>query len=180
MALVARREHGKIQRYAYIGTGNFNALTAAIYCDHGIFTSHKGIFGDLEQVFSVLQMKLIIPKLRYILASPFNTRHSFLEMIKNEIRNAQDGLPSGITIKMNSLEDAGMIEALHQAEAIGVRVRLLVRGFCCLVPREPENGNTVGNHISIISIIDRYLEHGRLYLFVNSGKEKLYMGLPTG
>ncbi len=174
VALIDRREDGKIKRYAYIGTGNFNAQTSAIYCDHGLFTKHSGITEDLEQVFSVLQKKLIIPKLRHILASPYNTRNSFLELIEKEIRNFRDNLPSGISIKMNSLEDAGLIEALHRAESAGVPIRLLVRGFCCLVPKEEGNSNKTP--IRITSIVDRYLEHGRLYLFENGGDKKLFMG----
>ena len=176
VALIERLEDGKIKRYAFIGTGNFNAQTSAIYCDHGLFTSHSGITEDLDQVFSVLQKKLIIPKLRYILASPYNTRNSFLELIEKEIRNAGEDLPSGITIKMNSLEDAVMIEALHRAASAGVLVRLLVRGFCCLIPKITVNGNSMENPIHITSIVDRYLEHGRLYLFENGGQQKLYMG----
>jgi polyphosphate kinase len=176
VALITRTENGKIQRYAYIGTGNFNAKTATIYCDHGIFTGHPEITGDLEQVFLVLQKKLIIPKLRYILASPYNTRSAFMEMIEKEIRNAKNGLPSGIILKMNSLEDSRMIEALHRASDAGVSIDLLVRGFCSLVPDDAESDNSSVSPIRIISIIDRYLEHGRLYLFVNGGDEKLFMG----
>lgn len=170
--LVEREEQQGLMRYAYIGTGNFNAQTAKLYCDHGIFTADSRITDDLSQVFRVLQRELIIPKLKYLLASPYNTRSTFMELVDNEIRNAREGKKAQILAKMNSLEDRGMIDAMYKASENGVPVRLLVRGFSRLVhPTDPDF-----EPISITSVIDRYLEHGRLYYFENGGQPRLFMG----
>ena len=176
IALVERNEDENLKRYAYIGTGNFNAKTAKIYCDHGLFTSHKRITADLAQVFWVLERKLIIPKLRHLLVSPFTTRTTLLDLINNEIEHAQAGTKAKITLKMNSLEDTKMIKSLYRASEAGVEIRLLVRGFCCLSPKPEEDLEPNEKPILITSIIDRYLEHGRIYLFENGGEEKMYMG----
>ncbi|MEM9362121.1 MAG: polyphosphate kinase 1 [Bacteroidota bacterium] len=174
--LIVEREDGNgLQRFAYIGTGNFNAKTAKLYCDHGLFTAHKRITADLAQVFAVLEKKLIVPKLKYLLVSPFTTRATFLELIENEIENAKEGKTAKITLKMNSLEDSKMIKALYKASEAGVEVRLLVRGFSCLVSRT-DTLEASEKPIYATSIVDRYLEHGRIYIFENGGKEKMYIG----
>lgn len=175
IALIERFGEDGIERFAYIGTGNFNAKTAKIYCDHGLFTAHKKITSDLAQVFDVLERKLIIPKLKRLLVSPFTTRSTFMQLIQNEMMFAKAGKKARIVAKMNSLEDAHMISALYRASEVGVEVRLIVRGFCCLVPRDT---NLLPNEkpIKITSIVDRYLEHGRIYLFENGGEQKMFMG----
>ena len=176
IAMIYRRENGKKKRYAYIGTGNFNAQTSKIYCDHGLFTAHKKITKDLSQVFKVLERKIIVPKLKRLLVSPFSTRVTFLNRIQNEINAAQQGRKACITAKMNSLEDPGMISALYRAVNAGVSVRLIVRGFCCYLNADQHPSHTMKPNILITSIIDRYLEHGRIYLFENGGDEIMYMG----
>lgn len=175
IALIERFGEDGIERFAYIGTGNFNAKTAKIYSDHGLFTAHKKITSDLAQVFEVLERKLIIPKLKRLLVSPFTTRSTFMQLIQNEMMFAKAGKKARIVAKMNSLEDAHMISALYRASEAGVEVRLIVRGFCCLVPRDT---NLLPNEkpIKITSIVDRYLEHGRIYLFENGGEQKMFMG----
>lgn len=174
--LVEKQTAASIQRFAYIGTGNFNAKTAKLYCDHGLFTANTGITRDLAQVFGVLERKYIVPKLKHLLVSPFNTRLTFLELIEFEIEQARMGLPAKITLKMNSLEDTKMIRELLKASKAGVDIRLLVRGFCCLSPTTEEDLEDGEKLIKITSIVDRYLEHGRIYLFHHGGKEKMYMG----
>ncbi|MDC6364735.1 MULTISPECIES: polyphosphate kinase 1 [Flavobacteriaceae] len=176
IALVEREEALEKKRYAYIGTGNFNAKTAKLYCDHGLLTAHKRITADLAQVFWVLERRLIIPKLKHLLVSPFTTRATLLELINNEIDLAKAGKKAKITLKMNSLEDTKMIKTLYKASEAGVEIRLLVRGFCCLSPKPKEELESNEKPILVTSIIDRYLEHGRIYLFENGGKEKMYMG----
>jgi polyphosphate kinase len=171
IAMVEREEPAGLRRYAYIGTGNFNRNTAKIYCDHGIFTTDTRITDDLHQVFLVLEKRLIIPKLKYLLVSPYSTRTVFMELIENEIANCSSGKGAGIALKMNGLEDPGMIDALCKANASGVPVRLLIRGFCCLNPE-----STDGPSMKITSIVDRFLEHGRLYLFENNGNPKMFLG----
>lgn len=167
------RSEGETSRgYAYIGTGNFNSKTAKIYCDHGLFTADKKITEDLAKVFRVLKREMLKPKLKRLLISPFNARNSFEKLIQREILNAQSNKPASIMAKMNSLEDKQMINWLYRASNAGVKIRLLVRGFCCLVPGvEGQSEN-----IEVISIVDRFLEHARVFLFHNNGEEEIFMG----
>ncbi|MEP2279375.1 polyphosphate kinase 1 [Maribacter sp.] len=176
IAMVFRNENGKLKRYAYIGTGNFNAKTSKIYCDHGLFTANKKITKDLGQVFQVLERKIIVPKLKRLMVSPFTTRITFLNLIQNEINAAREGKKAAITAKMNSLEDSDMIRALYRAVNAGVEVRLIVRGFCCYLTANEDPSEGMKDNVFITSIVDRYLEHGRIYLFENGGDELMYIG----
>ncbi|WP_405414459.1 polyphosphate kinase 1 [Maribacter sp. Asnod1-A12] len=176
IAMVYRNEDDKVKRYAYIGTGNFNAKTSKIYCDHGLFTANKKITKDLGQVFQVLERKIIVPKLKRLLVSPFTTRITFLNLIQNEINAALEGKKAAITAKMNSLEDSDMIRALYRAVNAGVEVRLIVRGFCCYLTANDDPSEGMKDNVFITSIVDRYLEHGRIYLFENGGDELMYIG----
>jgi polyphosphate kinase len=170
--LVLRREENKLKRYAYIGTGNFNAKTSKIYCDHGLFTAHNKITKDLLRVFKVLQGDLIIPRANHLLISPFTTRRTFEFLIRREMKHAQAGRKGSITAKMNQLEDKDMINLLYEASQAGVKIRLIVRGFSSLVPQIPG----VSDNIYITSIVDTHLEHGRIYKFHNDGDPVMYMG----
>lgn len=170
--LVTREENDSIKNYAYIGTGNFNSKTSKIYCDHAIFTAHEKITAELARVFQVLEGELIIPRTKHLLISPFTTRKTFSDMINREIENARLGKSSGITAKMNSLEDKEIIELLYKASEAGVKIRLLVRGFTCLIP----GVKGMSENIYITSIVDRFLEHGRIYVFENDGKEEIFFG----
>lgn len=170
--LINREEEDEIVSYAYIGTGNFNSKTAAIYCDHALFTAHKKITSELGRVFQVLEGELIIPRTKHLLISPFSTRKVFSDMINREIEHAQLGKKAAITAKMNSLEDREIIELLYKANNAGVKIRLLVRGFTCLVP----GIKGMSENIYITSIVDRFLEHGRIYIFENDGNEEIYFG----
>lgn len=170
--LICRQEGDNKMRYAYIGTGNFNSETSKIYCDHAIFTANSNITKELERLFKVLEGELIIPREKNLLISPFSTRQEFIKLIYNEIENSRAGKKAGITAKMNSLEDKEMIELLYKASNAGVKIRLLIRGFTCLVP----GVKGLSENIYITSVIDRYLEHGRIYLFENDGDELLFYG----
>ena len=170
--LVTRQEKDELRRYAYIGTGNFNSKTSKIYCDHAIFTAHKKITSELSRVFEVLEGELIIPRAKHLLISPFTTRKAFTDMINREIENARLGKKSGITAKMNSLEDKEIIELLYKASEAGVKVRLVIRGFTCLIP----GVKGLSENIYITSIVDRFLEHGRIYIFENDGEEEIFFG----
>ncbi|MCG9972339.1 polyphosphate kinase 1 [Christiangramia crocea] len=170
--LICRQEGDVNMRYAYIGTGNFNSETAKLYCDHAIFTANKYITKELQRLFKVLEGELIIPREKNLLISPFSTRQEFLKLIYNEIENAREGKKARITAKMNSLEDEEMIELLYKASDAGVKIRLLIRGFTCLIP-----GITgMSENIYITSVVDRFLEHGRIYVFENSGEELMFYG----
>jgi polyphosphate kinase len=170
--LIQRMESENLVNYAYIGTGNFNSETSKIYCDHAIFTSNKKIAKELSRLFKVLEGELIIPREKNLLISPFSTRQEFIKMIYNEIDQARDGKKAKITAKMNSLEDPEMIALLYRASKEGVKIRLLVRGFTCLIP----GVKGLSENIYMTSIVDRFLEHGRIYIFENNGEEKIYYG----
>ena len=170
--LITREEDEKIKNYAYIGTGNFNSKTSKVYCDHAIFTAQEKITSELARVFQVLEGELIIPRTKHLLISPFTTRKKFSDMINREIDNARLGKSAGITAKMNSLEDREIIELLYKASEAGVKIRLLVRGFTCLIP----GIKGLSENIFITSIVDRFLEHGRIYIFENDGNEEIYFG----
>ena len=169
---INRMEKGKSVAYAYIGTGNFNEKTATIYTDLGLLTSNEKITSDLLKVFSVLERKLIIPKVKNLLVSPFNSRATFNKLIEKEIRKAKKGKRARIVLKLNSLQDEELIELLYKANNEGVKIRLLIRGICSLVPGikgQSEN-------IYITSIVDRFLEHARVYMFGMGREEKMYIG----
>lgn len=170
--LVQRRENKELKNYAYIGTGNFNSQTAEIYCDHALFTADKKIAKELGRVFDVLEGSLIIPRAKHLMISPFTTRLTFSRLIIREIENAKAGKPARITAKMNSLEDQEIIELLYRANNEGVQIRLLVRGFSCLIP----GVEGMSENIFMTSILDNYLEHGRIFLFENAGDEEIYFG----
>ena len=170
--LIERQENEKIKRYAYIGTGNFNAKTAKIYCDHGLFTSNPVLVSELTGVFLFLERKTELITTENLLISPFSTRSRFISLIDNEIENANKGIPAKITAKVNALQDTKIISKLYEASQAGVTIILLVRGICCLIP----GVEGLSDNIKVISIVDRYLEHARVFLFENGGNEKLYMG----
>ena len=170
--LVVRRENEKLKNYGYIGTGNFNSKTAGIYCDHAIFTANKYLTKELSRIFKVLEGKLIVPREKHLFISPFSTRRNFTRLIMTEIDNAQAGKKAAITAKMNSLEDPEIIDWLYKASNAGVKIRLLVRGFTSLIP----GVKGMSENIYITSIVDQFLEHGRIYIFENGGDEKIYFG----
>lgn len=170
--LLVTRQEEEIKKYSFIGTGNFNSNTSKIYCDHAIFTAHENITGELWRVFKVLERELIIPREKHLMVSPFTTRKVFSDMIIRETENALLGKKSGITAKMNSLEDPEIIKLLYKASNAGVKIRLLVRGFVCLIP----GIKGMSENIYVTSIVDRFLEHGRIYIFENGGDEEIYFG----
>lgn len=169
---IERNESEASKSYGYIGTGNFNEKTSKIYTDFGLLTADKKLTKELLQVFQVLERKLIIPKTKRLLVSPFTTRSTFEELINNEITYAEAGKDAYIILKLNSLQDEKLIKLLYKANNAGVKIRLLVRGICCLVPGIEGQSE----HIMVTSIVDRFLEHGRIYVFANAGKEKMYFG----
>jgi polyphosphate kinase len=169
---IERIEDGNPVYYGYIGTGNFNAKTAKIYTDFCLITKRTKITSELAQVFQVLEREIIIPKTKKLLISPFTTRSTFLELIEQEIKHAKAGKEAYIILKLNSLQDKRMIEALYEANNAGVKIDMVIRGICCLVPGiagQSEN-------ITVISVLGQFLEHARVYIFGNAGNEKMYIG----
>lgn len=169
---IERQIEGKTKRYAYISTGNFNEKTAKLYTDFGLMTAHKKITKDLNKVFMVLQRVTIVPKTKRLLVSPFTTRITLENLVNQEIENARQNKEAYIILKMNSLQDESMINLLYKANNAGVKIKLIVRGICSLV-HGIENQS---EHIEVISILDRFLEHGRVYIFGNGGDELMYIG----
>lgn len=170
--MVERTEHKEVYRYGYISTGNFNRKTSKMYADHALFTANTKITEELAQVFEVLERKRLAPIIKHLLVSPFSTRITFNQLIDNEIKNVRNGISGSIKAKMNSLEDHSLIAKIYDAAKAGVTIELLVRGFSCLDMGEAR----ISNNLKITSLVDRFLEHGRIYWFENGGDEKMYIG----
>ncbi|MEM6516802.1 MAG: polyphosphate kinase 1 [Bacteroidota bacterium] len=169
---IEREVEGHTKRYGYISTGNFNEKTARIYSDFGLLTARKNITKDLNKVFLTLEGIIIIPKTKKLLVSPYHTRQALTDLVNTEIKNAQSGKNAYIILKMNSLQDKELIEKLYEANNAGVKIRLIVRGICCLIAGIKNQSE----HIVVTSILDRFLEHSRVYIFGNGNDEKLYIG----
>lgn len=172
LLIVTRIERDEKKRYAYMATGNFNEKTATLYTDLGLFTSHEKLTREVNEVFRVLSRKERSREFKELLVAPFNMRATFLKWIDAEIANAKEGRRASIVMKVNSLEDPEMIGKLYEASKAGVSVRLIVRGICCLVP----GMEGVSTNIKAISIVDRFLEHARIFMFHNNGEERILMG----
>lgn len=171
LLLIERMEDGKKRPYSYLGTGNFNEKTARIYCDHALLTAKPKMGKEVNQVFDLLERKILVPSTKKILVAPFSLRQTFEQLIDQEIKNAEAGLPAYMILKMNSLENRHMIDKLYAASQAGVKIQLIIRGICCLVP----GVEGLSENISIISIVDRFLEHARVYIFGNKGDELMYV-----
>lgn len=171
ICLVKRMEKGRVVYYAHLATGNFNEKTAKIYCDHSIFTAKKEITADLVKLFNALNKKMLAKGFKHLIVSPLESRNKFCSLIDREIRIAKTGKPAYLIFKVNSLADEGMINKLYEASNAGVKIKLIVRGICCLVPGE----KGFSENITIVSIIDKFLEHARVFIFGNEGKEEMYL-----
>lgn len=171
ITLVVRGEPGGIRRYVHLGTGNYNDVTANIYTDHALFTCDEQIGADASAFFNMLTGFSQLPPLAKLVSAPDKLRGRFYALIDREIGNARAGKDAEIFAKMNSLVDEGIIAALYRASMAGVQVRLIVRGICCLRPGMPG----VSDHIQVRSIVGRFLEHSRVYMFANGGEREIYL-----
>lgn len=177
VALVKRNMDDRSSYSGLLSTGNFNETTAAFYTDHILITTNHEILREVELLFIfLLKRKKPSPEdkihFKHLLVAQFNLQSRFLELIDREIANAKKGHATSITIKMNNLEERVLINKLYEASQAGVKIKMIVRSICCLVPGVPG----LSENISIIRIVDRYLEHGRVFLFHNNGQQELYMG----
>ena len=172
VTMISRLENGRMREYASVGTGNLNESTAKIYTDYHLFTSDKRITGELNLLFDFFDSNYLVQQYEHLIVSPHFTRERFCALIDQEIENAKNGLPTGIWIKMNSLSDLDMIDKLYEASLYGVKVKLIIRGICSLVPGE----KGLSENIEVVSIVDRFLEHTRLFIFENAGNRKFYIG----
>ncbi|RKY94878.1 MAG: polyphosphate kinase 1, partial [Ignavibacteriae bacterium] len=171
LCLIEREEKEKIKLYTYLGTENINEKTATIYCDYGLLTADQDIGKEEIKVFNFLERKTEEETFAHLLVAPFNMRTVFIQLIDNEIRNATEGKKAEITLKLNSLEDRKMIKKLYLASSSGVKIKIIVRGICCLLPSVKE----FSENIKVISIVDRFLEHARVFIFHNNGNKKYYV-----
>lgn len=170
--LVVRREADGIKRYVHIGTGNYNSKTARLYTDLGLFTVSRSIGADITDLFNMLTGFSRQRLYRKLLVAPNNMREPFIDLVRREEEFALQGKPARIIVKMNSLVDEQMIQALYEASQAGVEIDLIVRGICCLRPGIPG----VSDRIRVISIVGRFLEHSRIFYFSNGGAPEYYIG----
>lgn len=177
VALVKRRINDRIKYYGLLATGNFNENTAAFYTDHILMTANGAILREIELLFIFLAKRekpksADLIKFDHLLVAQFNLRQRFLDMIDREIVNVKQGLPASIIIKLNNLEEHTLISKLYEASQAGVKISLIVRSICCLIP----GVKGMSENITIKRIVDRYLEHGRAFIFHNNGNPEVYMG----
>ena len=171
ITLVVRKRQGNIERFVHLGTGNYNDATAKIYTDMGIITTNKKIGADATNFFNYLSGYTEKPNFDHLVVSPFDIRDEFLDLIDEEIAFQQQFGNGYIRAKMNSLTDKDLIMKLYEASIAGVKVDLIIRGICCLRPGIPG----ISDHITVTSIVGRFLEHSRIYLFHHNGENKLYL-----
>ena len=171
MCLIVRRCPDGVRRYLHLGTGNYNERTARVYTDFGLMTTSRELCADASAVFNAITGYSDPPRLAKLSLAPTGLRRRFVKLIDRERKRAEAGLPAEIVAKMNSLTDGQIIEALYAASRAGVKVRLNVRGMCALRPGVAG----VSEHIEVISIVDRFLEHARVYYFHNGGDDEVYL-----
>ncbi len=169
--VIEREEKGKLKRYGFISTGNFNESTAKIYTDYTLFTTRESILKETNKVFKFFEINYKINRYKHLLVSPHYTRSSLVKLIEKEIKNSKEGIPARIRLKLNSLSDYDMIDKLYEASRAGVKIDLIIRGICCLVP----GIEGMSENIKVISVIDKFLEHPRLFIFENGGDPKVYI-----
>jgi polyphosphate kinase len=172
LTLVVRNEADGIRRYAHIATGNYNRATSQIYTDLGLLTADEALVDDVTEVFNLLTGYSNKRSYNALLVAPVGFRQGFKALVDREIEHAQAGRPARIIIKNNAVADKGTIQALFRASQAGVAVDMIVRGVCCLRPGIPG----VSDNITVRSIVGRFLEHSRIYYFLNGGAEEVYIG----
>lgn len=171
ICMIERIEEGKIYRYGIISTGNFNESTGKVYTDVTLFTSHQQILKDVSKIFDFFDINYRLHRYKHLIVSPHYTRTRFNRLIDKEIMNAHLGKPAYMKLKMNSLSDFKMIDKLYDASRAGVKIQLQVRGICSIIP----GVKGMSENIEAISIVDKYLEHSRVYIFGNDGEPEVYI-----
>lgn len=171
LLLISREEDGVLRYYSHIGTGNFHEKTAKIYTDFALFTKNQEIGTEVSNVFKFIERPYRRYKFNHLMVSPIESRRRLYSLIDNEIRQANAGKPAWIIAKVNNLVDHGIVNRLYAASKAGVKIRMIIRGMCSLLPGIPG----VSENISIISIVDRFLEHPRVFIFNSDGEEKTFI-----
>ena len=171
MCVIEREENNKIKRYGFISTGNFNESTAKIYTDHTLFTSDQSILKDVNKIFNFFNANYKIFRYKHLITSPHNTQKSVFKLINAEIEKVKKGEKARIRLKMNSISSYVMIDKLYEASRAGVKIQMIVRGICCLIPGVKD----MSENIEVISVVDKFLEHSRLYIFGEGNDCKVYI-----
>jgi len=171
MCIIEREEQDRIKRYGFISTGNFNESTAKIYTDFTLFTADQKLLKDINKVFDFFETNYLILRYKYIITSPHYTKSKLFSLIDKEIENARLGKPAYIKIKLNSISSYVMVDKLYEASRAGVKIQMIIRGICCLVPGVEE----MSENIEVISIVGKFLEHTRLLVFCNNNDPKVYI-----
>ncbi|MBL7905719.1 MAG: polyphosphate kinase 1 [Bacteroidales bacterium] len=171
LLLIRRKESDKNVYYANVGTGNFNEQTARVYADDSLLTSDPRITADVNSVFHLFESKYNPPKFHSLIVAPFHMRNFFIRLINNEIKHAEAGREAWCIIKLNNLVDDKIVKKLYQASQAGVKVRIICRGTCTMIP----GIKGMSDNVEVISIVDRFLEHSRVLVFNNGGDEKYYI-----
>ena len=171
LLLIRRREGARNVYYAGVGTGNFNETTAKVYTDVSIFTSDKAIVADVNSVFHLFESIYNTPRFSKLIVAPFHMRNTFIKLLNNEIRNAKTGVEAWMILKINNLTDLKIVKKLYEASNAGVKIKLIVRGICVLQP----GVHGLSENIEAITIVGRFLEHSRIMVFANAGKELYYI-----
>ena len=168
ICVIERKSSDGLEKFGFISTGNFNESTAKIYTDFTLFTCDKKILNDISKVFKFFNANYKKFIFQHLKLSPFDTQSFFTKMLKREIKNAKKGLPAYVKIKLNSLTSYAMVEELYKASREGVKIKMIVRGICCLLPENEKN-------IEVRSVVDRFLEHTRFFIFNNNGENETYI-----
>ncbi|MCH4553329.1 MULTISPECIES: polyphosphate kinase 1 [Aestuariibaculum] len=171
MCIIEREEGKKLRRYGFISTGNFNESTAKIYTDYTLLTSDQRILKDVTKIFSFFETNYKIFRYKHLITSPHYTKKAIFKLIDKEIENVKQGKPGYIRLKMNSISSYTMVDKLYEASNAGVKIQMIVRGICCLIP----GIEGMSENIEAISIVDKFLEHPRVYIFGNGGDPKVYI-----
>ncbi len=171
ICVIEREEEEGIKRYGFISTGNFNESTSRIYTDYTLFTANESILKELNKIFDFFETTYKINKYKHLVVSPHYTQNIFEKLIENEIANAIMGKPAYIKIKMNSFTSYKMVDKLYEASRAGVKIQLIIRGICCLVP----GVKGMSENIEAISVVDKFLEHSRLFVFCNEDDPKIFI-----
>lgn len=172
LMLIVKKDENKVTRYVHLGSGNYNEETSRIYTDIGLLTTNEVIANDVSEFFNVITGHSLPTTYKNLITSPREMRKKLIEFIEVEADNARKGLPSGVFIKLNSLEDSEFIYALYRASQAGVQIKLIIRGICCLRPGRMG----LSENIEVLSIVGDFLEHSRIYHFHNNGNSRTYVG----
>ena len=171
ICVIERLENKKTRRYGFVSTGNFNESTAKIYTDYTLFTANQKVLKEVNKVFNFLEVSYQLKTYKHLIVSPHYTGSILSKLIDNEIKNKKEGLPSGISLKLNNVTNYKLVDKLYEASQAGVEIKMIVRGVCCLIP----GVKGLSENIRVISVIDKFLEHPRVYMFENAGKKKIYI-----